>query len=98
MGINEWSGFLLSLLAGGLIGLFYFGGLWLTIRYVTAGKGSTWLLLASFVGRMAVAVGALVWLVNGRLPHLITALLGFFLIRTVLIRRLGLSEDVKRET
>jgi F1F0 ATPase subunit 2 len=97
MEMIEWDrllpGLLASLLAGGLIGLFYFGGLWLTIRYVTEAKGSNWLLLASFVGRAAVTVALFVWLVNGRLPHLITALLGFFLMRTVLIRRLGLKNS-----
>jgi F1F0 ATPase subunit 2 len=96
MEMVEWNrllpGLLASLLGGGLIGLVYFGGLWLTIRYVTEKQGPNWLLLASFVGRAVIAVAAFVWLVNGRLPDLIAALIGFFLMRTILIRRLGLRE------
>ena len=96
MAINEWGqllpGLLVTLLGGGLIGLLYFGGLWLTIQYVTKQESSNWLLLVSFVGRAVVAVALFVWLVNGRLPHLITALIGFFLVRTILIRQLGLRE------
>jgi F1F0 ATPase subunit 2 len=92
MEMIEWNRLLPGLLGGGLIGLFYFGGLWLTIRYVTEKQGSNWLLLASFGGRAAVAVAAFVWLVNGHLPDLIAALIGFFITRTILIRRLGLRD------
>jgi F1F0 ATPase subunit 2 len=92
MEMIEWDRLLASLLGGGLIGLVYFGGLWLTIRYMTEKQGSNWLLLASFVGRAVIAVAAFVWLVNGRLPELIAALIGFFLMRTILIRQVGLRE------
>jgi F1F0 ATPase subunit 2 len=92
MEILEWDRLLASLLGGSLIGLVYFGGLWLTIRYVTEKQGSNWLLLASFAGRAVIAVAAFVWLVNGRLPDLIAALIGFFITRTILIRRLGLRD------
>jgi F1F0 ATPase subunit 2 len=97
MEMIEWGrllpGLLASLLGGGLIGLVYFGGLWVTIRYVTEKQGANWLLLASFAGRAVVAVAAFVWLVNGRLPDLIATLIGFFLMRTILIRRLGLKNS-----
>lgn len=74
-----------ALLAGIILGLFYFGGLWLTCRYLPHFKRPVLLFFGSFVVRSAVVVLALVFLVGKRWDLLLIALGGIILVRAVMI-------------
>lgn len=78
---------LLALLAGGLLGVFFFGGLWLTVRKgMQAAVPAAWFLL-SFLLRMAVALAGFYGIAKfGEWQHLALALLGFVVARMVLTR------------
>ena len=88
MGINLtlWG---LALLWGAFLGLFYFGGLWVTLLYVRrTGNPKLWLGI-SFVVRLSLALAGL-WLVVREDPGaFLVALAAFFIIRTILTRTLG---------
>ena len=78
-----------SFIAGGLIGAFYFGGLWLTVKRIPASGNPHLLLVSSFFLRMAVTLTAFYALISWGWQAMAAALLGVLLIRQVLIRIKG---------
>lgn len=76
---------------GILLGLFYFGGLWLTVCFIHKSKKPRRYLLQSFFVRI-IPVGLTIWQV-AKLDFvaLFSFLVGFFLTRFVLTRVLGPS-------
>ena len=79
---------LLAFGAGLVLGLFYFGGLWWTVnRVATAGQPGL-LMLASMLLRGGVVLAGFWLVMDGQLDRLIACVVGFFIMRTVLIRRL----------
>lgn len=88
---------LLYLVLGATLGLFYFGGLWLTVRRaVGADRPKTWLAL-SFVGRLAiVGIGfyAIIQSAGIQWSGIAASVLGFVGARFVLVRRLGTAPSV----
>lgn len=73
----------LSFAAGLLVGAAYFAGLWFTVRRLTGtGLAPLWLFVSAVV-RLAVLVGALFWIMDGRGEKLLAALAGVLVARLV---------------
>lgn len=79
---------LLAFAAGLAFGLFFFGGLWLTVRRLPASRCPVLLLLASFAIRTAVAVVGFYFVMGGRWERALACLVGFLIMRFVLTARL----------
>lgn len=79
----------LPFLAGCGLGVLYFGGLWLTVRGLTAGKSSGFLLAGSFLLRTALLLWAFHAVMGGRWERLLACLLGFLVARRWLVSRYG---------
>ncbi len=85
------SGFIMLILAGiaGVgLGLFYFGGLWLTVRRLPDSDWPALLFLGSFVGRTALTVLGFYLVMDGRWERVLACLVGFIMARQFLISRL----------
>lgn len=78
-------GLLISLVAGVLLGLFYFIGLWWTIGRLH-GRQAALLFLSSFLVRTLVVVAGFYWVMEGRWERLLAALAGFLLARILVVR------------
>lgn len=77
-------------LAGGMLtGVFYFGGLWLTVRRLISVQRPALLMLASFTVRTAIALALFYAIMNGSWLRLVAALAGFLVMRQVLTWSLG---------
>jgi F1F0 ATPase subunit 2 len=76
-------------IAGGLIGTFYFGGLWLTVKRIPTSDNPQLLLVSSFFLRMAAALAAFYALLPWGWQALVAALLGLLISRQVLTRIKG---------
>lgn len=87
--MNNLGVYLLALAAGAALGAFYFGGLWWTLRRITASGSSGLLVLVSFVGRTTLALAGFYIVAGGHWSRLIACLAGFLLARTALVRRWG---------
>lgn len=90
--MTDWLMLGLSLVCGLALGAFYFGGLWYTVARIPDTPRPAWLLVASFVARSVVVLAGFagVMLATGsRLDTAGLCLLGFILVRFVLVRRLG---------
>lgn len=82
---------LLTFMIGVLLGLFYFGLLWVTVRYVFGDRSHRPfpVLFFSFLVRMAITLAVLYVLLRDQWYNIIIALIGFFLARFVLERILS---------
>lgn len=76
----------LALTAGLLVGLGYFGGLWLTIQQLTNSHRPARLAIASFACRLVLMLLVLYLVSVSQWVRIGLYLLGFFFIRTLLIR------------
>jgi len=74
-------GLLISLMAGIGLGIFYFGGLWVTVRMLPGAQSPALLALASFFGRIVVVLSGFYLVMDGRWERLLTTVLGFFIVR-----------------
>lgn len=85
------SGFMalvLAVAAGGGLGLFYFGGLWLTVRRLPDTGRPALLFGASFVGRMALTLLGFYLVMDGSWERMLACLVGFIIARQFLTSRL----------
>lgn len=84
---------LLAFAAGLGLGLFYFGGLWWTVnRVATAGQPGL-LMLGSMLLRGVVVLAGFWLVMDGQFDRLIACVVGFFIMRTILVRRLRPQPD-----
>ncbi|WP_041355656.1 ATP synthase subunit I [Nitrosococcus halophilus] len=86
---------ILALLGGMLLGGFYFGGLWLTVRRLPHVRHPALWMMLSLVLRSAVVLACFYFLLGSHWEQILAALAGMLLIRTFLVRRLRpKSEEV----
>ena len=92
MSLNLMSQFFLSLVFGMLLGSIFFGGLWLTVRYLPKARQPWLLFLVSSLMRTAITVSGF-WFVGIRLSatdqwqRIVVCLLGFILARYLFTRQ-----------
>jgi len=94
--MNEFFIFVLSLACGIGLGVFYFGGLWLTLRQLPFTQQPVLLTLGSFFGRNAVCLFAFYLIVGaGHLEGLMLSLAGFILVKLVMVSSLSPGKKPK---
>ncbi len=71
------------------LGLFYFGGLWLTVKKIPRSSNPKQLLVWSAVGRLAPTLLALFFAVRIDPGFFVVMLPGFFAVRHVMTRRVA---------
>lgn len=80
-----------ALFLGVATGAFFFGGLWLTVRYLLRTRlGAVWFALSYFL-RLALAGLVLYWITDHNALRAVAAVSGFF-IASVFARMLGLRD------
>ena len=88
---------LLFLLSGALLGLFFFGGLWLTVRALPALRQPRTVYWAATLLRFTVCLLVLFAAVTRGPLQLTSACAGFLVIRMVLVPLLGQVRSGQRE-
>ena len=87
MGDAAW--LVLAAVAGLGLGVFYFGGLWLTLSRLPRSRHPALLAMGSFLLRTAGTLVAFYFVMGGRWERLVACLAGMIVVRTVLVRRIG---------
>lgn len=87
--MNEILVLALALISGSALGVFYFGGLWMTLRHLSRSRQPALLTLSSFLGRSAVCLFCFYIVASNSLEGLVTSLAGFTLTKIALTHRLG---------
>lgn len=85
---------LIAFLGGLAIGVFFFGGLWITIHRSRNMRRPGTVLFASSVVRVVLSLSALYVVAWGRWERLLIAVVGFMLARLVVLRSFGYPEMV----
>lgn len=84
MQVTNW---LLAFVAGAVLGTFFFGSLWFTVRQLPTTGWPVRLVVGSYFGRMAIALLGFYLIMQGDWTRAIAGLLGFIAARFGLIRR-----------
>ncbi|NET37964.1 MAG: ATP synthase subunit I [Cyanothece sp. SIO1E1] len=98
MDINMFA-FMVALITGLGLGLFYFGGLWFTVRRLPKAKRPILVMAVSFLLRLGISLSG-VYLILIHLSgvqlmaSLLAYILGFLLVRNLLIHRLQHREKL----
>ncbi len=79
----------LALALGAVLGAWFFGGLWWTVRRLPAARHPALLALASLVVRMVTVVGGMVWLAGRHWTLPAVALAALLAVRLWMVRRWG---------
>lgn len=74
---------------GLFLGLFYFGGLWVTIRFLPGASRPRAIWFFSFCLRMVLALGGMGIVLKQNLVAFCITLTAFFAVRMVMTRRIG---------
>ena len=96
MALSDAAVLALALAVGTLLGVFYFGTLWLVVRRLDRLAWPTVWLGVTGILRLAVVLGLFALLVGARWDRLAVALAGFLAGRVVLKRRLGPPAEAPR--
>jgi len=96
--MNETMTVVLALLAGVLLGLFFFGGLWWTIRRSLCSEQPALWFLGSLLLRTTAVLAGFYLVAQGDWRHLLACLSGFLLARAVVTRltRVALEKSGRR--
>ena len=79
----------LAMISGIVLGIFYFGGLWLTLLHFSSSRQPALLTVSSFLGRSAVCLFCFYLVASNGWGELVSSLAGFTLMKLALTRRLG---------
>ena len=82
---------LVAFFAGMGAGLFYFGGLWWTVRRLPTARQPALLTFGSFLVRTGVSLVAFYFASGGHWQRILASLLGFIIVRVFLVRRIRSS-------
>ena len=84
--MNENLSLALALVAGIMLGVIFFGGLWWTIRKGATSKRPELWFLVSFLLRMSIAMAGFYFIGREHWERLLACLLGFIIARLVVTR------------
>ena len=84
--MNDILSLLPALLAGAILGIIFFGGLWLTIQKGLRSQKSALIFAGSFVIRMAITLLGFYYVGENSWQKLLVCLAGFIITRTVITR------------
>ncbi|MHB9111826.1 MAG: N-ATPase subunit AtpR [Thermoleophilia bacterium] len=81
---------ILPIFAGLALGLLYFGGLWLTLRRLASAKQPAFLVLGSYLGRLALCLAGFVIIARtSGLQGILICTVAFITVRMIMVRRWG---------
>jgi F1F0 ATPase subunit 2 len=95
---NEIGMLLVSALAGVVLGIIFYGGLWLTLQRLGQAKHMTALLATSLLVRSGLALGGFYLISAGRLDRLAICLATFWVTRLFFIKTLQPEKQRSVET
>ena len=101
--MNETLNIITFFMEGVALGTLFFGGLWLTVKKAVASKNPAFLILSSFVLRLAAVLTGFFYIGSGNWRGLLIALLGFIVARFIIIhlthpKKITVKKEANYET
>jgi F1F0 ATPase subunit 2 len=91
--MNEILNLILALIAGFLLGVVFFGGLWWTVQKGLSSKKPAFWFLSSLLIRTSIAISGFYFASDGHWERLLLCLFGFFVMRQIVVRFTRLPEE-----
>ncbi len=85
---------MVALITGVLLGAFYYGGLWITVRRLSVARVPALVLFISFVVRVAIVLLGFYLVSGGRWERIVACLFGVLIARVLSIRLLGEAAQI----
>ncbi|PKH03959.1 ATP synthase subunit I [Psychromonas sp. MB-3u-54] len=97
---EQLQGLIPALFYGAVLGVFFFAGLWWTVRQGAKSKHPVIWFLSSFVLRSTLTLFAIYWITGGQWSRLLVCMLGFTLARIIvlIITRYSTKRAVQQES
>jgi F1F0 ATPase subunit 2 len=93
--MNEFMSLALALLAGAILGAFFFAGLWWTVRKIESSKQVALLFLGSMLLRSSVVILGFYFILGDNWQRLLAGLLGFIIARIIVTRLMRIADQSK---
>ncbi len=93
--MNEFLHLLFALLEGALLGVFFFAGLWWTVRKLDSAKHAALLFLGSMLLRTGIVVLGFYFILGDNWQRLLVGLLGFVMVRIIVTRLTPIADESK---
>ncbi len=84
--MNDIIGWIVAGVAGMALGVFFFGGLWWTVRSSLTSPRPGLLVLVSLLLRLGITLSGFYWVAGGNWQPLVACLLGFVMARAIVLR------------
>ena len=91
--MNEILNLVLALIAGFLLGVFFFGGLWWTVHKGLSSRRPALWFLGSLLLRTSTAITGFYLVSDGYWERLLICMFGFFVMRQIIVRLTRLPEE-----
>jgi F1F0 ATPase subunit 2 len=95
--MNELISLAFALLVGVLLGLFFFAGLWWTVRKIESSKQVALLFLGSMLLRTSVVILGFYFILGDNWQRLLAGMLGFVIARIIVTRLTRIRISLKTE-
>lgn len=95
MVMNEFMQLPFALLEGAMLGVFFFAGLWWTVRKIESSKQVALLFLSSMLLRTSVVLVGFYFILGDNWQRLLAGLLGFIIARLIVTRLTRISDQSK---
>jgi F1F0 ATPase subunit 2 len=93
--MSEFLHLLFALLEGALLGVFFFAGLWWTVRKLDSAKHVALLFLGSMLLRTGIVVLGFYFILGDNWQRLLVGLLGFVMVRIIVTRLTRIADQPK---
>jgi F1F0 ATPase subunit 2 len=93
--MSEFLHLLFALLEGALLGVFFFAGLWWTVRKLDSAKHVALLFLGSMLLRTGIVVLGFYFIFGDNWQRLLVGLLGFVMVRIIVTRLTRIADQPK---
>jgi F1F0 ATPase subunit 2 len=94
--MNEFMSLVFALLAGALLGVFFFAGLWWTVRKIESSKQVALLFLGSMLLRTSVVISGFYFILGDNWQRLLAGLLGFIIARIIVTRLTRITDQSEK--
>ena len=93
--MSEFLLLLFALFEGVLLGVFFFAGLWWTVRKIKSSKHVALLFLGSLLLRTSIVISGFYFILGDNWQNLLAGLLGFIIARIIVTRLTRVTEQDK---
>lgn len=88
---------ILAFIVGALLGVVFFGGLYVTVKKLSSMKYPALFMMLSLLVRLVIMAGGIYLIMDGEIRNLLSAMAGILIVRFLMIQSLGKTVPEERK-